>query len=111
VEAGAWLQRVQSNDLLAQDQYGQASFSTLKTFLQGTVATFTVVPSPTELGWRSLEGAAFIEDTIKVTPRLEVRAGFRSESTNGWNEAQGRASNYALVDGVLQTSRWSAIRR
>jgi hypothetical protein len=103
VEAGAWLQRVQSNDLLAQDQFGQASFSTLTTFLQGTVATFTVVPSPTELGWRSLEGAAFIEDTIKVTPRLEVRAGFRSESTNGWNEAQGRASNYDLVDGVLQT--------
>ena len=65
--------------------------------------TFTVVPSPTELGWRSLEGAAFVEDTIKLTPRLELRAGFRSESTNGWNEAQGRAANYAIVDGVLQT--------
>ncbi|MGA7343069.1 MAG: carboxypeptidase-like regulatory domain-containing protein [Terracidiphilus sp.] len=103
IEAGAWIERVQSNDLLAQDQFGQASFSTLQTFLQGTVATFTVVPSPTELGWRSLEGAGFVEDVIKVTPRLEVRAGFRSESTNGWNEAQGRASNYAIVDGVLQT--------
>ncbi len=104
IEAGVWLQRVESNDLLAQDQYGQASFSTLSTFLEGTVATFTVVPSPTELGWRSLEGAAFVEDTVKVTPRLEVRLGFRSESTNGWNEAQGRAANYALVDGVLQTT-------
>ena len=38
-----------------------------------------------------------------MTPRLELRAGFRSESTNGWNEAQGRAANYAIVDGVLQT--------
>jgi len=104
IEAGVWLERVQSNDLLAQDQYGQASFSTLQSFLQGTVATFTVVPSPTELGWRSLEGAAFVEDVVKVTPRLEVRAGFRSESTNGWNEAQGRAANYAIVNGVLQTS-------
>ena len=104
IEAGAWLQRVQSNDLLAQDQYGQASFSTLTTFLQGTVATFTVAPSPTELGWRSLEGAEFIEDTVKVTPRLELRAGLRSESTNGWNEAQGRAANYAIVNGVLQTA-------
>ena len=45
-----------------------------------------------------------MEDTIKVTPRLELRAGFRSESTNGWNEAQGRAANYAFVDGVLQTT-------
>jgi hypothetical protein len=67
------------------------------------VATFTVVPSPTELGWRSLEGAGFVEDTIKLTPRLELRAGFRSESTDGWNEAQGRAANYAIVNGVLQT--------
>jgi hypothetical protein len=102
-EAGAWLQRLQSNDLLAQDQYGQASFSTLAAFLQGTVATFTVVPSPTELGWRSLEGAWFVEDTVKVTPHFEVRAGFRAESTNGWNEAEGRASNYPIVNGVLQT--------
>ena len=104
VEAGGWLERVQSNDLLAQDQFGQASFSTLQTFLQGTVATFTVVPSPTELGWRSFEGAGFVEDVIKLTPRLELRAGFRAESTNGWNEAQGRAANYALVNGVLQTT-------
>ena len=103
IEAGVWLQRIQSNDMLAQDQYGQASFSTLAAFLQGTVKTFTVVPSPTELGWRSLGGAGFIEDTIKVTPKLELRAGFRSESTNGWNEARGRASNYAIVNGVLQT--------
>ncbi|MGB6192550.1 MAG: carboxypeptidase-like regulatory domain-containing protein [Terracidiphilus sp.] len=103
LETGIWLQRLQVNDLLAQYQYGQASFSTLQSFLQGTVKTFTVVPSPTELGWRSLEGAFFVEDTVKVTPRLEVRAGFRSESTNGWNEAQGRAANYAIVDGVLQT--------
>ncbi|MGC1462747.1 MAG: carboxypeptidase-like regulatory domain-containing protein [Terracidiphilus sp.] len=103
IEAGVWLQRLQSNDLLAQDQYGQASFGTLTTFLQGTVKTFTVVPSPTELGWGSFEGAGFVEDTLKLTPRLELRAGFRSESTNGWNEAQGRAANYALVNGVLQT--------
>ena len=103
IEVGLWLQRIQSNDLLAQDQYGQASFSTLQSFLQGTVKTFTVVPSPTELGWRSLEGAAFVEDTFKVTPRLELRAGFRSESTNGWNEAHDHAANYAIVAGVLQT--------
>ena len=103
LEAGAWFQRIQSNDLLAQYQYGQASFSTLESFLQGAVKTFTVVPSPTELGWRSLDGAGFVDDKIKITQRLEIRAGFRSESTNGWNESQGRASNYVLVDGVLQT--------
>jgi Carboxypeptidase regulatory-like domain len=104
VEAGVWLQRLQSNDNLAQNQYGQASFSTLSAFLKGTVATFTVVPAPTELGWRSFFGAGFIEDAWKVTPRLELRGGFRSESSNGWNEANGRASNYGFTNGVINTN-------
>src|SRR5580698_210038 len=104
LEVGVWLQRLQSNDSLAQNQYGQASFSTLSAFLKGTVATFTVVPSPTELGWRSLFGAGFIEDAWKVTPRLELRGGFRFESTNGWNEAHNRASNYGFTDGVINTN-------
>lgn len=103
IEAGLWFQQIQSNDNLAQNQYGQASFSTLASFLQGQVKTFTVVPSPTPLNWRSLESAGFVQDTIKVAPRLEVRTGIRVESTNGWNEAHNRASNYLLVNGVLQT--------
>jgi hypothetical protein len=105
IELGGWLQQIQSNDNLAQDQYGQASFTTLTTFLQGTVATFTSVPSPTELGWRSLEGAGFAQDTIRLKPNLELRAGFRFESTNGWNESQDRASNYLFdANGVIETN-------
>jgi hypothetical protein len=104
IEAGVWLQRLQSNDFLAQDQYGQASFSTLSTFEAGTVSKYTIVPAPTELGWRSLFGAGFIEDAWKATPRLEIRAGFRFESTNGWNEAQNRASNYGFTNGVINTT-------
>lgn len=98
IEVGGWLQQIQSNDNLAQDQYGQASFSSLAAFLQGIVSTFTSVPSPTELGWRSLEAAGFVQDTTKIRSNLELRAGIRFESTNGWNEAHGRASNY-LFDG------------
>ncbi len=104
VEVGVWLQRLQSNDNLAQNQYGQASFSTLNSFLKGSVATFTVVPSPTELGWRAYFGAGYIEDAWKATPRLELRAGFRSESTNGWNEVHNRASNYGFTNGVINTN-------
>ena len=104
IEAGGWIQRLQSNDNLAQNQYGQASFSTLSSFLAGTVATFTVVPAPTELGWRSTEYAGYLEDTIKLTPRLELRAGFRFEGTTGWNESQCRAANYAITNGVIATN-------
>ena len=67
IEAGIWVQRIQANDLLAQNQYGQASFGSLTSFLQGTISTFTVVPSPTPLGWRSLEVAGFVQDSIKLT--------------------------------------------
>src|SRR5258708_14487271 len=51
-----------------------------------------------------MEGAFYVEDAIKVRPSLELRIGFRGESTNGWNEAHGRASNYAFdSNGVVGT--------
>src|SRR5437879_4890701 len=104
-DIGVWLERVQSNDSLVQDQYGQISFASLKTFIeQGIVSTYTYAPSYAPLGWRSLEGAFYVEDAIKVRPSLELRIGFRSETTNGWNEAHGRASNYAFdSNGVVVT--------
>lgn len=104
IEAGVWIQRIQANDNLAQDQWGQASFSSLTSFLQGTISTFTVVPAPTELGWRSIEGAGFVQDVIKLRPNLDLRVGFRFESTDGWNESHGRASTYLFSDGVIQSS-------
>ena len=102
---GAWIQRLQANDVLLQDQYGQASFTNLQTFLQGTVSTYTFAPNYTPLGWRSLQGAFFVEDTIHLKPSLEIRIGFRGESTNGWNEVDGRASNYAFdANGTIITN-------
>jgi hypothetical protein len=104
IEAGVWLQSLQSNDNLAQNQYGQASFASLTTFLQGTVKTFTVVPNPTQLNWRSFMGSAYLEDTWRITPTVEIRGGIRFESTNGWNEAHGRASQYGFISNVIDTT-------
>jgi hypothetical protein len=104
ISFGGWLQRLQANDTLVQDQYGQISFTNLQTFLQGKVSTYTYAPTFTPLGWRSLEGAFYAEDTIRLKPSLELRVGFRGESTNGWNEARGRASNYTFdSNGVIVT--------
>ena len=100
---GGWLQRIQANDSLVQDQYGQASFTNLQSFLKGTVSTYTWAPTYTPLSWRTTEGAGYAEDAIKLKSNLELRVGFRFESTNGWNEAQGRASNYLFPDGVIAT--------
>jgi hypothetical protein len=104
LEAGVWLQHLQSNDNLAQNQYGQASFASLTTFLQGTVKTFTVVPAPTPLNWVNFMGAGYLEDTWQVLPTLELRAGIRFESTNGWNEAHDRASRYSFTNGIINST-------
>jgi hypothetical protein len=116
LNAGIWLQRLQSNDSLVQDQYGQISFSSLQTFLAGTVSTYTSLAPPsstftpsytglvTPMSWRSLEGAFFVEDAIRLTPSFELRLGFRGEFTNGWNEAYGRASSYGFTSGVINTN-------
>jgi hypothetical protein len=96
LEGGVWIQRLQSNDNLAQDQYGQASFASLATFLTGAIKTFTYAPDITELGWRTLFADAFLEDTWRISPRFQIRAGFRSESSTGWSESQNRASVYTF---------------
>jgi hypothetical protein len=96
---------VQDNDNDASRQLGQASFASLATFLQGTVTSFQVVPDPNELGWRSLLGAGYFEDAIKVLPNLTVRVGLRYEFTTGWNEESGRAANYVTgSNGILETA-------
>ncbi len=104
IQGGIWAQRLQSNDNLAQDQYGQASFASLSTFLAGTIKTFTYAPVTTELGWRTLFVDAFLEDTYRISSRLEARVGFRSESSTGWSETRGRAGVYTFTDGVINTT-------
>jgi len=105
ISAGVWFQRVQDNEDTASRQLGQATFASLTTFLQSTVSSFQVVPTANELGWRSLFGAWFVEDAVKVRPNLTVRVGLRHEFTTGWNEPWGRAANYVPdATGVLQTA-------
>src|SRR5262249_49746294 len=105
IDAGVWFQRMQDNEDSASRQLGQATFASLATFEQGTTSTFQVVPAANELGWRSLFGAWFVQDTSQLSKRLTLRVGIRQEFTNGWNEAFGRAANYIPGDnGVLQTA-------
>jgi hypothetical protein len=105
ISTGVWFQRVQDNEDTASRQLGQATFASLTGFLQGTVTSFQVVPTHTELGWRSLFGAWYFEDTIKVRPNLTLQIGLRHEFTTGWNELAGRAANYVTdSQGVLVTA-------
>jgi hypothetical protein len=102
---GIWFQRLRDNEDTASRQLGQATFASLTTFLQGTVTNFQVVPEHTELGWRSLFGAWYVEDSVRVRHNLTLTVGIRQEFTTGWNEADGRASNYIInSQNILDTN-------
>jgi Carboxypeptidase regulatory-like domain/TonB-dependent Receptor Plug Domain len=105
ISAGVWLQRLRDNEDTASRQLGQATFTSLATFLAGTVSTFQVVPNPNELGWRSFYGAWYLQDVMKLRPNLTLSVGLRYEASTGWNEVSGRAANYIPDStGVLQTN-------
>jgi len=105
ISVGVWFQPVQDNEDTASRTLGAATFSTLATFLAGTVTTFQVVPDPNELGWRSFFGAWYAQDTMRLRHNLTLTLGIRDEFTTGWNEVSGRAANY-LTDsnGILLTA-------
>ena len=98
---GAWFQQFQSNETINLSQYGQATFTSLQTFLAGTTSSFLYSPSPTEMNWRSLFGALYAQDVIRLSPKFTLSLGFRGEFSTGWNEAHGRAANYLFTNGVI----------
>ena len=100
---GAWFQQFQSNETLALSQYGQATFASLQTFLTGVTSTFLYDPSPSEMNWRSLFGAGYAQDVIRLKPTLTLSLGFRGEFSTGWNEAHGRAATYTFPNGVISS--------
>uniref|UniRef100_A0A7V5CST6 Carboxypeptidase regulatory-like domain-containing protein n=1 Tax=Acidobacterium capsulatum TaxID=33075 RepID=A0A7V5CST6_9BACT len=104
LSVGVWLQPLQSNEELALLQYGQATFSGLQQFLEGKAGSFAYDPAPTELNWRSLLGAYYVQDVVRLTAHLTASVGFREGFTTGWNEAHGRAATYVFQNGVIQTA-------
>jgi hypothetical protein len=100
---GAWFQQFQSNETINLSQYGQATFTSLQTFLTGVTSSFLYSPAPTEMNWRSFFGAGYAQDVLRISPKLTLSLGFRGEFSTGWNEAHGRAANYTFTDGVISS--------
>jgi Carboxypeptidase regulatory-like domain/TonB-dependent Receptor Plug Domain len=100
---GAWFQNFQSNETLNLSQFGQATFTSLQTFLTGTTGSFLYSPAPTEMNWRSLFGAVHAEDVIRLSPRLTLSLGFRGEFSTGWHEAHGRAASYTFTGRTISS--------
>ena len=105
ISGGVWFQWLRLNDDQAGAKNGRAVFSSLTSFLQGTVSNFTGPLVTTPLGFRTMEGAWYLEDSISLRPNLNLRVGLRHEFTNGFNEQFNRAANFNTDgNGVMLTN-------
>ena len=104
LSVGVWFQRIQANDTLMQDQYGQASFTNLPTFLAGHGEHLHLRAGVHAAGLafarrRVLRGR---HHQAEAEPRTEL--GFRGEFTNGWNEAAWPRLELSFSpNGVIET--------
>jgi hypothetical protein len=99
---GVWVQRIHENTFgAAQFSAGGVSYSTMLTFLQDIPSQFNLNRNPAPLGYRSLEGAWYFQDELKLRSNLTLRLGLRHEMTDGWNEVAGRCSNYVFDENFV----------
>jgi hypothetical protein len=99
--AGGWIQGVQQNlSGPAQNVSGTAAYGSVLTLLQDSPNAFNANVIVTPEGFRSKEGAWYVQDEIKLRPNLTLRLGLRDEMTNGFNEVAGRCSNLLYDHGV-----------
>jgi hypothetical protein len=106
LKMGVWAQKIkQASFSSGQNNAGTAQYAGLLTFLQDKPTNFSAAPNPIELQYRTSEAAWYFQDELKLRPNLTVRVGIRDEMTTGWNERNGRASNYlADPSGTILTN-------
>jgi outer membrane receptor protein involved in Fe transport len=74
-------------------------------FLLGEPYEYSFGASPTSLGARRASGAAFVDDTWHVLPKLTLNLGLRYQYEGGFTEAHDRLSNFdpAAINPITGT--------
>src|SRR5438105_4164890 len=99
---GAWLMRVHQNlSGVALSSAANVAYPTILAFLRDQPNNGILTRNAPTLGFRSTEGAWYIQDDMKRRPNFTLRVGLRHEMTNGWNEVFGRCSNYRFDPGFV----------
>ncbi len=103
---GGWLLKMQQNQAgVALSSAGNVAYPTILAFLRDQPSNAILTRNAPALGFRSTEGAWYIQDDMKLRSNFTLRLGLRHEMTNGWNEVVGRCSNYRYDPGfVIQTN-------
>src|SRR6058998_1177324 len=93
--AGVWVQRIHQNTAgSGQASGGNVAYPTVLAMLRDQPSQFILNRNPIPVGYRSTEGAWYVQDEMKLFSNFTLRLGLRDEMTNGWNEVAGRCSNY-----------------
>src|SRR5437870_1668799 len=91
---GVWVQRVHQNQAgAAQASAGNFAYPTVLAMLQDQPSQMIINRAPMGVGYRTTEGAWYVQDEMKLRSNLTLRLGLRDEMTNGWNEVAGRCAN------------------
>src|SRR5262249_17126635 len=103
---GGWLLKAQQNQAgVALSSAANVAYPTVLAFLQDRANQAIVTRNPVPLGFRTTEGAWYVQDDMKLRSNFTLRLGLRHEMTNGWNEALRRCANYRYDPGfVIQTN-------
>src|SRR5436309_1219779 len=103
---GGWLLKMQQNQAgVALSSAGNVVYPTLLAFLRDQPSNAILTRNAPALGFRSTEGAWYIQDHMKLRPNFPLRLGLRPATTNGWTDVVGRCSNYRYDPGfVIQTN-------
>src|SRR5262245_30070165 len=103
---GGWYQKSQQGQSgVALSSAGNVAYRTILDFLRDQPNNAIVTRDPSTLGFRTTEGAWYVQDDMKLRSNFTLRLGLRHEMTNGFSEVAGRCANYRYDPGfVIQTN-------
>ena len=104
-KAGFDLEHMRDRSLTEDDFNGTFEFASLEDFRAGTPTTYTVATGDPLLEMTQVEGAAFVQNDFRVSPRLTLMFGLRYEAQSNlddWNNVDPRFGYaYALSDSTV----------
>src|SRR5881296_2727623 len=99
---GGWLVKVQQQlSGVALSSAANVAYPNIPAFLRDQPVNAILTRNAPTLGFRSTEGAWYVQDDMKLRSSFTLRLGLRHEMTNGWNEVFGRCSNYRFDPGFV----------